>query len=54
VPVEDLGRYTVRFVEGRPPAPHAPALYRDGRRVTEAWSLSLDVTAPADEKGAGA
>lgn len=47
--VTDLHRYGLRWVEKGP-----PALYRDGRRVTQAWDIELNVSVPEDHMGASA
>lgn len=44
-PVADPSAYVVRLVEGGP-----PALYRDGKRVTDEWLLEMNVRVPRDER----
>jgi hypothetical protein len=49
VPQTEWHRFAVRWLlDG------TLILYRDGKRVTKAWSLSLTVQSPADEHGGNA
>lgn len=52
VPVTEHERYVVRFVpsgEG-----YAAVLYKDGKRVTKAWRVCLELTGHADPSGGNA
>jgi hypothetical protein len=44
--------YSLRWVECLAGA--EPVLYKDGKRVTGAWSLNLNVSVPEDTSGASA
>lgn len=52
VPPADLWRYSLRWVQRGDRS--LPVLYRDGRRITRAWRLGLDVDVPADPSGGNA
>ncbi len=49
----DLARFALRFVNNTDGSARA-VLYRDGKRVTKAWALKLDVTTEADQSGGNA
>jgi hypothetical protein len=52
-PVAPTSAWAVRWVD-REDGPADAVLYRDGRRVTRAWSLELRIDQPADRDGGNA
>jgi hypothetical protein len=52
-PEELSARYCLRWVD-RPGAGPGPVLYRDGKRVVQAWSLTLQVCQGPDPCGGNA
>jgi hypothetical protein len=48
----DLHLYAIRWTAADPLP--VPSLYRDGKRVTDAWTVHIDIVMPADPAGGNA
>jgi hypothetical protein len=54
VPANEFYRYAIRWYWSVGNDASLPVLYKDGRRVTKPWGLSMDVSIAGDPGGASA